>query len=167
MNNLKSCKTIEELKKVYFKLAMANHPDKGGDLDTMKKINNIYAEMQKKLKNVHQSMNDANEVYTAQTSTKEVPEDFINIVNALFKLNVDVELCGRWLWIGGDTKACKDELKALGCKWSPKKKLWSWHYPEEGAKKFKGKKAWDMNKVRDTFGSMHFERPTEKEMLTA
>lgn len=160
------CKSIEELKKAYFKMAMENHPDKGGDTELMKVINNAYAEMQKKLKNVHQSMKDAAETYTAKESTKEVPEDFINIVNALFGLDgLDVELCGRWLWIGGDTKAHKDALKALGCKWSAKKKLWSWHYPEDAAMKYKGKKAWDMNKVRDTFGSMHFEKEDENKRL--
>ena len=159
----KDCKTIEELKKAYFKMAMKNHPDKGGDTETMKHINNEYARFQKVLKDVHQSMKNSEETYTAKETTKEVPDDFINIVNALFTLNgLDIELCGRWLWIGGNTKEHKEMLKALGCKWSAQKKLWSWHYPEDSAKKYKGKKAWNMNKVRDTFGSMHFEKDDEQ-----
>ena len=32
--------TLDELKAQYRKLAMMHHPDRGGDLDTMKAINN-------------------------------------------------------------------------------------------------------------------------------
>jgi len=35
----KVCKTQEEAKKIYKKLALENHPDKGGDVDIMKEIN--------------------------------------------------------------------------------------------------------------------------------
>lgn len=36
------CKTLDELKKLYRKLALANHPDRGGDEEVMKKINEEY-----------------------------------------------------------------------------------------------------------------------------
>lgn len=153
----KNIETIEELKKAYFKAALENHPDHGGDVEIMKMINNEYAELQKKLKDVHKAYGKE-ETYTATEKTKEVPEDFINIVHELLKMQgLEIELCGRWLWIGGSTKEHKDALKALGCKWSSKKKMWSWHYPEDSKKKFKGK-AWDMNKVRNEYGSMTFEK---------
>ena len=69
-----------------------------------------------------------------------------------------MELCGRWLWIGGETKKHKDELKALGCKWSKNKEKWSWHYPEDSIKTFKGKKAWSMDAIRSAFGSERLGR---------
>ncbi len=31
------------------------------------------------------------------------------------------------VWIGGETKPHKDKLKAAGCKWAPKKKMWYIH----------------------------------------
>ena len=34
-----NCKTLDELKAEYRRLAMANHPDRGGDVETMKQIN--------------------------------------------------------------------------------------------------------------------------------
>lgn len=152
--------TIEELKKAYFRMALENHPDHGGDVEIMKAINNEYAEMQKVLKDTHKAFGK-DETYKASEPTTEVPEDFINIVNALFGLGgLDVELCGRWLWISGNTKEHKDALKSLGCKWSTKKKMWSWHYPEDG--KAKKHKPWTMDKIRDSYGSMTFVETNER-----
>ena len=34
------CKTLEEAKKLYKKLAFENHPDRGGDNEKMQQINN-------------------------------------------------------------------------------------------------------------------------------
>lgn len=155
---LKHCKSIEELKKEYFRLALKNHPDKGGDAEVMKALNNEYEEMQKLLKDVHFNAK-TDEVYESKEKTSEVPQDFINIVNELFKMGLDVELCGRWLWISGDTKSHKDELKALGCRWCSKKKLWSWHYPEDSKK---GRKSMAMNDIRNIYGSQIL---TEKESV--
>lgn len=42
MRFFSDCNTLDELKKKYRKLAMENHPDRGGDEDTMKRINDEY-----------------------------------------------------------------------------------------------------------------------------
>ena len=36
------------------------------------------------------------------------------------------EQSGDWYWISGDTLPHKDELKALGCRWSKKRQKWYW-----------------------------------------
>lgn len=144
---------VEDLKSIYRKLALENHPDRGGDKIKMQEINAEYAELFEALKNTHKSTRpDGPRTYQAETA--ETPEDFINIVNELFKLDgLEVELCGRWLWIGGETRQHKDRLKALGCKWSKNKLKWSWHFPEDAAWQYKGKKSWSMDRIRDRFGS--------------
>ena len=151
----KNVDCIEELKKQYFKLAKENHSDiNGGDDEAMKEINNEYSELFKKYKDVHRSIKEDSEpTYTSQTATAEEAADFIGIVRELLKMKLNVELCGRWLWISGDTRARKDELKALGCKWAAKKKMWSWHYPEDGCHS-KGKKS--MADIRKIYGSLGF-----------
>ena len=35
MKYFTNCKTLDELKAEYRRLAMANHPDRGGDMETM------------------------------------------------------------------------------------------------------------------------------------
>ena len=42
MKWFKNIETLEELRKQYRKLAMENHPDKGGQVKDMQEINNVY-----------------------------------------------------------------------------------------------------------------------------
>ena len=49
------CKTIEEAKRLYHKLAIKHHPDLGGDLEIMQQINAEYDIIAKQLANIHES----------------------------------------------------------------------------------------------------------------
>lgn len=42
MKYFESCKTMDDLRKLYRKLAMENHPDRGGSTEIMKEINAEY-----------------------------------------------------------------------------------------------------------------------------
>ena len=147
MKYFKDCKTLEELKKAYRKLAMKYHPDMGGDPEVMKAINNEYDELFPRLKDQHNA--SADEYH----QTTETAAEFVEIINQLIKLQgIEIELCGSWLWIGGETRQHKEALKAAGCKWCSKKGLWSWHHPEPGQSK-KRHKGNSMEYIRDHFGS--------------
>jgi len=41
-NNLKKSNSFDDLKKEYHKLCKIHHPDKGGDEETFKQLNNLY-----------------------------------------------------------------------------------------------------------------------------
>ena len=44
--------------------------------------------------------------------TTETPDEFRDIVERLLRMDgLEVELCGSWLWIGGNTREHKDGLK--------------------------------------------------------
>lgn len=155
-NYFVNCKTLDELKKVYKHLAQKNHPDVGGDTATMQAIN---AEYQERFEVLKRSQNErAAEDTTGRThATTESAADFIAIINVLLHLDgLEIELCGRWLWIGGETKKHKEALKAAGCRWSSTKKLWSWHFAEDGARWHKGSKT--MDQIRSKYGSTTFTR---------
>ena len=49
--------TIELIKRMYHKLALENHPDRGGDLRTMQEINDEFAQLKKRYYNVHEGQN--------------------------------------------------------------------------------------------------------------
>ncbi|MBN2611164.1 MAG: J domain-containing protein [Bacteroidales bacterium] len=49
MKYFKDVLTVEELKSVYRRLAMLYHPDRGGNIDEMKKINSEYSELSKEI----------------------------------------------------------------------------------------------------------------------
>lgn len=142
--------TIEELKSAYFSAAKENHPDHGGSVEIMKKLNAEYARLHKLLKDIHTGKNGS--PYEAHISD-EVPNDFLDIVSALMEIDgLDIELCGRWLWIRGNTRPNKDKLRALGCRWSSKHKAWSWHFPEDAVKH--PHKGWSDEKIRNHYGSV-------------
>lgn len=112
--------TLEELKSAYKRLAIANHPDHGGSTETMQQINAEYTDLFEQLKNTHR--NAAGEQYTSRDTTDEAPAEFIELIEKLIRLpGIIIELCGSWLWITGDTKPVKDELKSIGFRWSSSK----------------------------------------------
>lgn len=155
--------TMDELKKQYRRLAMKNHPDVGGDLETMKEINNEHDIMFQMLKKQHNARAGADPDGRTQETT-ETPEEFREIVEVLLRMDgLEVELCGSWLWIGGNTKEHKEELKAAGCRWSRNKGLWYWRHAEDGARWHKGRKS--MEEIRDEYGSQTFRKGESKRRL--
>lgn len=149
MKYFTNVKTLDELKAQYRRLAMKHHPDRGGDLETMKAINDEHDQLFEILKKQHNA--SADEYH----QTTETAEEFRDILDVLLKLNgLVVELCGSWLWIGGDTKQHKDALKAAGCRWSSSKKLWYWRHPEESRPWHRGNKT--ISQIRTKYGSQVF-----------
>lgn len=157
--------TLDELKAVYRKLAMKHHPDVGGDTETMQRINAEYEAVFERLK-AEQNNRAAADTTGKTYATAEQAADFIEIINKLIRMDgLVIELCGRWLWISGDTMKHKDELKAAGCRWSSQKKMWSWHFPEDGG--YKKHKAKSMSYIRARYGSSMVGAAGNAEQLTA
>lgn len=145
-NRYATCQTLDDLRKAYRRDAMIHHPDRGGDTVTMQAINRDYAERYEVLRKAHNSAADEHHQVT------EPPEEFIRVVSYLLRMDgLTVELCGRWLWITGDTMPHKDRLKAIGCRWAPKKRAWSWHYSQDDVPFSRGKKT--MDAIRRKYGS--------------
>ena len=96
-------KTLEELKKAYRRLAMQHHPDCGGDTETMKQINAEHDELFEVLKKQHNAQAAADSTGKIKATT-ETAEEFRQILDLLLRLDgLEIELCGSWLWIGGNT----------------------------------------------------------------
>ena len=164
MKYFANIKSIEELKKLYRKLAFANHPDRGGSEEEMKLINNEYdlkfAELKKAGFFRAGEATEEQRAYDAKRGANEMPEEFRNIINLLIGLDgLEIELCGMWLWIGGDTKKHKEALKGAGCKWCSKKKLWSWH---PVGYEVVSKRRTSMKEIRAKYGSEQIVRANEK-----
>lgn len=149
MKYLKDAKTIEELKKLYRAWTKKLHPDCGGSKEEMQQLNAEYEEKFEILKKAHNAAADENH------QTTETPNEFIEIIEKLIHLDgLEIELCGSWLWIGGNTYSHKEELKAAGCIWSKNKGRWYWRHEEQGRKHYKGTKTLD--EIRFKYGSQLF-----------
>ena len=145
----KNVNSLEELKKEYRRLVMLHHPDHGGDTATMQAINAEHDALFEMLKAKHNAEHDEDH------QTTETPEEFREIIEALLRMDgVEVELCGSWLWIGGNTRAHKDDLKAAGCRWSSGKKLWYWRHSEDAHRWHRGRST--IGEIRTKYGSQYF-----------
>lgn len=162
-NYFKNVTTLDELKKEYRRLAMLHHPDRGGDLETMKAINAEHDVLFEVLKQQHNAAADA------EHQTTETAEEFREILNELFRIEgITIELCGSWLWIGGDTRPAREQLKALKLRWSSNKKLWYWHHPEQTTRHYRGSRS--MSEIRNKYGSQSFstgKRRDDRDTLSA
>ena len=136
--------TEPQIKNAWRELCKQHHPDVGGDLATMQAIN---AEYEDSLRDCYR-----------HTMTDEQTEERINVdretaakVAEIIRLEgLVVELCGRWVWITGETYKWKTELKACGMRWASKKAAWYWH--KEGDHPGKHK-AWSLDRIKDKYGA--------------
>lgn len=126
----KNVNSVEEAKKAYRKLAKDNHPDRGGDTETMKKINIEYEHI---MKHFDVSANES--------------EAFKSIIDQLNKFEgITIEIIGTWVWVYGTTFPIKSELKEMSFKYSKNKTAWYWH---DGEYYGSHKKKFSMDEIRD------------------
>ena len=154
INYFENVTTLEELKKAYREYAVKLHPDNGGNEDDMKELNAQYDKMFVKVKDKHKTKDGVE--YTKET--QEAPEYFKDIIEKLIKLNVHIEIMGSFIWVSGNTKEVKDDLKAMGFKWHTQKL--NWYLPPAWYVK-KSKKKYTMDEIREMFGVQYEHEQTE------
>lgn len=151
------CKTLEDVKGLYKKLARQLHPDCNPDRDTtaqFQKMQQDYERAFNRCKNIH--VNKDGETYEKETN--ETPEQYADIINELLRCpGLMIELCGSWLWITGNTKEHADTLKKLRFRWSKNKAAWYFHF--EPYRKH-SKKTVDLDTIREMYGSQRFTERT-------
>ena len=142
-------KTLEELKSAYRKLAFQHHPDRGGNLETMKAVNAEYDELFPLLKDTHQTKNG--ETYTARQATTETADQFKDLIADLMKMDaITIEIIGCFVWVTGNTRPYKEKLKALRFQWHTKKVAW-YLAPEDYRKR--SRKDYALDEIRAMYGT--------------
>ncbi|MCD7728568.1 MAG: molecular chaperone DnaJ [Clostridia bacterium] len=142
----KNVDTIEELYAQYKKLAMKHHPDHGGRLEDMQQINSEYDDLKRKVGNIHKSA--SGETYKSEDNRADTPDRFKDIINAVINFDIDLELCGCWLW-AFNAYNYKEQLKNLGFFYCSKKRAWAW--TDEPTKRKSQRMSLD--EIRETYGS--------------
>lgn len=152
MKYFTNCKTIDELKAEYRRLAMKHHPDRGGDEETMKAINAEYDKAFNAMQHGEQYTESADgKTESRKQQYTETPEEFRDIIDKLIRMGgLEIDICGWWVWIGGNTYAHREELKEAGCHYASNKKLWYWHSPEHACT---NRRKTSMNTIRFKYGS--------------
>ncbi len=79
-------------------------------------------------------------------------------LNAIINLDgLEIEICGAWVWVSGNTFAHKAALKGAVFHYAGKKKKWYFR-PEDWASSSRG--SLDMEQIRDKYGSATPKRQT-------
>lgn len=143
--------TPADIKKAYRKAAAKYHPDhNSAGLEMMKLVNVAY---------------EAVKDFEGNTEQKENRNDYGDAVNtalnAIINLGLDIEICGAWVWVNGDTKPHREMLKAAGYLWAPKKMCWYFR-PEEY--KSYNRSSWSMDKIRESYGSQNIREKEKKQL---
>lgn len=155
---LDKSKTLEELKQQYRAWTKKLHPDCGGSDEQMKTLNAEYETLFNRLKDQHNAT--ADEAH----QTTETATEFIEILEALRNCRgLDIELCGSWLWISGNTYENRDILKAAGCKWSKSKSKWYWRHEEDTTGRHH--RSMTMEWIRTRYGSEAVSSPAPDHVL--
>ncbi len=147
MNWFQGCSTSEQVRERYRDLAKKYHPDLGGDTAKMQAINAQYSEACKRFVR-KENPNRTEKEYANMDSVNEALRYVI--LKLLNLRDITIEVCGMWIWVGGQTRQHKEILKALGLKWAYKKKLWFYAgVPMRGYHRG----SYKMDDIRAKFGS--------------
>lgn len=138
----------EIVKTAYRKACSIYHPDRNpAGLEMMKLVNQAYDAL--KDKSGVEAVGDVD--------ISSYGEEIFNALSKIIHLGLDIEVCGAWVWLHGDTRPHKDVIKEAGFMWAPKKKLW---YYRPADYKSKGRGKFSMDEIREKHGS---EKVTARE----
>lgn len=136
------------LRKEYKQKAAQLHPDHGGDADQMAKLN---------------------EEYQTKEALLDIDDDLREAIEKIITLpGINIEVCGSWVWVSGDTKTNKDTIKAAGYRWAHKKMMWYYRKEDDAQPWHRRKGAYkDMSYIREKYGSDEIKNTYSNARLTA
>lgn len=150
--------TEAEITNVYKALRVALHPDNGGNTAAFQALGQQYAAAIAALR--HDTAPDKGGELPAaviclseHSESSTIATGLLNMIDKTSQIpGISVELCGSWLWVTGNTRPVKEQLKALQFRFSGSKKAWYWHDPSQPYRR-RSRRHYDMDEIRDLHGS--------------
>lgn len=141
--------TPEIIKQAYRLACSSYHPDRNpAGLEMMKSVNAAYDELR----------DYSGPIAEPETGGNYAAQLYAALQIAVTLTGVNIEICGAWVWLSGNTRAHSETLKRSketlpdnnGFRWAPKKKMW-YYRPLDWRSSSRG--SWSMEDIRDEYGS--------------
>lgn len=161
--------SFEQIKQAYKRMIQKYHPDRNAaGLHIAQAINAAYLFLKELNKEGKLDSYFTRMAEEFQENKKQgnpgIAEVLSVAINKIIHIpGITIEVCGIWVWVSGDTKPIKDQLKQAGFLWHSKKGMWYFR-PEES--KYRRSKGFDMETIRMRYGSTTL-RPEELKELSA
>lgn len=141
--------SAEEIKKAYRRACMKYHPDRNPSGEHMMKLINA----------AYDVLRDQADELCVEGEASPYAEVLNEALNAIMGLSLEIEICGAWIWLSGDTRPHKEWLKQNGFRWAPKKGRW-FYRPDDYRSSSRGQ--WSMEKIREKYGSQAVNNPRDQ-----
>lgn len=164
MNYFQDCKTWDEAKAIYKQKAKELHPDLNPNIDR-----SFFQELNNQFKN----FNPENEKYEGEKEqfSSANASEYAHVINQLLTIpNIDIWITGSWIWLSGDTKPVKEEIKNIDCGetlkrgWSKKKS--QWYFSPIGYRKKSGKE-FSFDQIKNKYGAERVRKEEKKRLQRA
>lgn len=158
MKFFENIKTLNELKKAYKELARKYHPDLGGSVEEMQKINAEYDDMLAWFA----KYGDRTEKEKASAEQgAEIPSWFRDIISKLVTLtDIQIEIIGGWIWLSGAVGKHLRKIQSLGFEYSRKQNR---YYKNDGVKTKRASRL-SMDTIREIYGSQIINTESTKSL---
>ncbi|RYZ89343.1 MAG: J domain-containing protein [Proteobacteria bacterium] len=141
--------THADLKSAYRTLCRTYHPDinPAGEI-IMKQINAAW----EALKGLGDSL--ASEDLGNYAIDPDLLAKLSKALQAIVVLEgLEIEICGSWIWLAGNTMEHREAIKAAGYRWAATKKKWYFRTQEDAQP---SRKAMSMDYIRKRYGSQSY-----------
>ena len=156
-----TCSTPQDVKNLYRKLALQNHPDRGGSNKAMQAVNAAYHAALERLHGfVTQGTDGKDHRYYYNRKVEQAVMDKVAELLRATLTGCSIEIIGTWVWVSGETKQHQAKLNSAKCRWHSKREMWYWHTPTAYRRKYTGA---SMNELRRMYGTAGRWDVAEKE----
>jgi hypothetical protein len=152
--NLSESITPEIVKMAYRRASSKYHPDKGGSVEMMQAVNQAYEVLKD-----HSGMVDGGD-----DNYSDALNDAINAVVNLQGINI--EICGAWVWVTGDTKPHAKVLGKNGAGYFYASKKQAWYFrPSDWKSTSRGN--FSLDDIRANHGSQAVKGQSSRQLARA
>ena len=157
--------SMDEITKNYRAKLKVSHPDQGGNSDWFIAVRGAYKIILAGFKFNQKTKNGETGEWKEEEKNlpQELQDKLTEVIDGIDNELMQISILGTWIWLSGETKSSKEDIKKLGFRFSKNKTAWYWHH---GEYKRRSKKRFSLSDIEIMHGKVDVEKK-RKTFLTA